>query len=148
MQPAGRLGSLVMEEDAIVDFQEKPAGDGQWINGGFFVLSPKVGDYIAGDATPFEQDSLKQLAAGRSAARVPSSGLLAADGHAAGQEPSGRAVGVGKSGVEDVEIKKRSSKSPTAARARATAKCRRDGSVASQVIAAKGAARTWGTRQS
>jgi glucose-1-phosphate cytidylyltransferase len=51
-----------MEQDAIVDFQEKPAGDGQWINGRFFVLSPKVGDYIAGDATPFEQDSLKQLA--------------------------------------------------------------------------------------
>jgi glucose-1-phosphate cytidylyltransferase len=62
VQPAGRWGSLVMEENAVVDFQEKPAGDGQWINGGFFVLSPKVGDYIAGDATPFEQDSLKQLA--------------------------------------------------------------------------------------
>jgi glucose-1-phosphate cytidylyltransferase len=62
VQPAGRWGSLVMEQDAIVDFQEKPAGDGQWINGGFFVLSPKVGDYIAGDSTPFEQDSLKQLA--------------------------------------------------------------------------------------
>jgi glucose-1-phosphate cytidylyltransferase len=62
VQPAGRWGSLMMEENAVVDFQEKPAGDGQWINGGFFVLSPKVGDYIAGDATPFEQDSLKQLA--------------------------------------------------------------------------------------
>jgi glucose-1-phosphate cytidylyltransferase len=62
VQPAGRWGSLAMEENAIVDFQEKPAGDGQWINGGFFVLSPKVGDYIAGDATPFEQDSLRQLA--------------------------------------------------------------------------------------
>ncbi len=62
VQPAGRWGSLVMEETAIVDFQEKPAGDGQWINGGFFVLSPKVGEYIAGDATPFEQDSLPRLA--------------------------------------------------------------------------------------
>jgi glucose-1-phosphate cytidylyltransferase len=62
VQPAGRWGSLVMEQDAVVEFQEKPAGDGQWINGGFFVLSPKVGDYIAGDSTPFEQDSLRQLA--------------------------------------------------------------------------------------
>ena len=62
VQPAGRFGSLVMKEDVISDFQEKPAGDGQWINGGFFVLSPKVGEYIAGDDTPFEQDSLKQIA--------------------------------------------------------------------------------------
>jgi len=62
VQPAGRFGSLVIKDDAILDFQEKPAGDGQWINGGFFVLSPKVGDYIAGDATPFEQESLKKLA--------------------------------------------------------------------------------------
>jgi glucose-1-phosphate cytidylyltransferase len=62
VQPAGRWGSLVMDNDAILDFQEKPAGDGQWVNGGFFVLSPKVGEYIDGDATPFEQDSLKRLA--------------------------------------------------------------------------------------
>jgi glucose-1-phosphate cytidylyltransferase len=62
VQPAGRFGSLVMDGNAILDFQEKPAGDGQWINGGFFVLSPKVGEYIGGDATPFEQDSLKRIA--------------------------------------------------------------------------------------
>lgn len=62
VQPAGRFGSLVTKEDAILDFQEKLAGDGQWINGGFLVLSPKVGEYIAGDATPFEQESLKLLA--------------------------------------------------------------------------------------
>jgi glucose-1-phosphate cytidylyltransferase len=62
VQPAGRFGSLVMRESEILDFQEKPAGDGQWINGGFFVLSPKVGEYIDGDQTPFEQDSLKRLA--------------------------------------------------------------------------------------
>ena len=104
VQPAGRWGSLVMEQDAIVDFQEKPAGDGQWINGGFFVLSPKVGDYIAGDATPFEQDSLQAAGARRSAAGLPSPGLLAADGHAARQEPAGRVVGLGKSGLEDLEI--------------------------------------------
>ena len=62
VQPAGRFGSLIMKDDAIEDFQEKPAGDGQWINGGFMVLSPRVGEYIAGDATPFEQDSLKRIA--------------------------------------------------------------------------------------
>jgi glucose-1-phosphate cytidylyltransferase len=62
VQPAGRFGSLIMDGDVISDFQEKPPGDGQWINGGFFVLSPKVGQYIEGDATPFEQDSLKRIA--------------------------------------------------------------------------------------
>jgi glucose-1-phosphate cytidylyltransferase len=63
VQPAGRFGSLVMEGDAVIEFQEKLAGDGQWVNGGFFVLSPEVGKYIEGDATPFEQDSLKRVAA-------------------------------------------------------------------------------------
>jgi glucose-1-phosphate cytidylyltransferase len=62
VQPAGRFGSLVMEGDRISEFQEKPAGDGQWVNGGFFVLSPKIGSYIDGDSTPFEQDSLKRIA--------------------------------------------------------------------------------------
>jgi glucose-1-phosphate cytidylyltransferase len=62
VQPPGRFGSLVIEDDAVRDFQEKPAGDGQWVNGGFFVLSPKVGEYIDGDSTAFEQDSLVRLA--------------------------------------------------------------------------------------
>jgi glucose-1-phosphate cytidylyltransferase len=62
VQPAGRFGSLVMNGNTITDFQEKPAGDGQWINGGFFVLSPKIGEYIPGDSTPFEQDALKRIA--------------------------------------------------------------------------------------
>jgi glucose-1-phosphate cytidylyltransferase len=51
-----------MDGDSVLDFQEKPAGDGQWINAGFFVLSPKVVKYIPGDATAFEQDSLKVIA--------------------------------------------------------------------------------------
>jgi glucose-1-phosphate cytidylyltransferase len=62
VQPAGRFGSLIIKGDAVTEFQEKPAGDGQWVNGGFFVLSPKVGKYIDGDATPFEQDSLIRIA--------------------------------------------------------------------------------------
>jgi glucose-1-phosphate cytidylyltransferase len=61
-QPSGRFGSLEMAGEAVTDFQEKPVGDGQWINAGFFVLSPKVGEYIASDATLFEQEPLRTLA--------------------------------------------------------------------------------------
>ena len=49
-QPPGRFGALRFEGDKVLGFQEKPDGDGGWINGGFFVCSPKVGDYIEGDA--------------------------------------------------------------------------------------------------
>ncbi len=62
VQPAGRFGSLMTDGDTILDFQEKPAGDGQWINGGFFVLSPRVGEYIQGDPTVWEQEPLRDLA--------------------------------------------------------------------------------------
>jgi glucose-1-phosphate cytidylyltransferase len=47
----------------VQSFQEKPAGDGAWINGGFFVLEPSVLDYIDGDGTVWEQRPLQQLAA-------------------------------------------------------------------------------------
>jgi glucose-1-phosphate cytidylyltransferase len=62
VQPAGRWGSLDMDGTKITSFREKPAGDGAWINGGFFVLSPKVLDYIQGDETIWERDPLEQLA--------------------------------------------------------------------------------------
>ncbi len=62
-QPSGRFGSLSLREDNIVDsFQEKPAGDGAWINGGFFVLEPRVLIRIFGDATIFEKDPMESLA--------------------------------------------------------------------------------------
>jgi glucose-1-phosphate cytidylyltransferase len=61
-QPPGRFGSLVVEGTQVIGFQEKPVGDGGWINGGFFVLSPKVGDYIEGDSTVWEREPLEQLA--------------------------------------------------------------------------------------
>lgn len=62
-QPSGRFGALNMGEDgAIHSFQEKPAGDGSWINGGFFVLEPEVIDRIAGDGTVFEKEPLEGLA--------------------------------------------------------------------------------------
>ncbi len=62
VQPPGRFGALRLQGDTITDFEEKPQGDGGWINGGFFVLSPKVLDYIAGDDTSWEQGPLNRIA--------------------------------------------------------------------------------------
>jgi glucose-1-phosphate cytidylyltransferase len=64
VQPPGRFGSLeIGSVEAVLGFQEKPKGDGTWINGGFFVLEPAVIDRIEGDATLWEQEPLKGLAA-------------------------------------------------------------------------------------
>jgi glucose-1-phosphate cytidylyltransferase len=65
VQPPGRFGSLVLEDRLITSFQEKPRGDGGWINGGFFVLSPKVLDAIDGDHTVWEREPLESLARDR-----------------------------------------------------------------------------------
>ncbi|WP_022835594.1 glucose-1-phosphate cytidylyltransferase [Salisaeta longa] len=64
IQPPGRFGVFNLPDDdsTITHFREKPQGDGAWINGGFFVLEPDVFDYIAGDATVWEQEPLMQLA--------------------------------------------------------------------------------------
>jgi len=63
-QPEGRFGALdISEVDQVDAFKEKPKGDGNWINAGFFVCEPKVFDYITdGDATVFEQEPLQNLA--------------------------------------------------------------------------------------
>ena len=61
--PPGRFGALHMDGTRIVDFMEKPQGDGGMINGGFFVLAPRVLDYLDGDATVWEQEPLRRLAA-------------------------------------------------------------------------------------
>ena len=60
--PPGRYGSLRVKDDRVVEFSEKPPGDGSRINGGFFVLEPGVQDYIAGDDTSFEGEPLINLA--------------------------------------------------------------------------------------
>ena len=60
--PPGRFGALDMSEGQVKSFKEKPRGDGAMINGGFFVLSPKVLDYIEDDLTIWEQFPLNQLA--------------------------------------------------------------------------------------
>jgi len=63
VQLAGRFGALNMKNSGIVDsFLEKPKGDGSWINGGFFVLEPEVFNYIEGDESIWEFDSLKSMA--------------------------------------------------------------------------------------
>ena len=63
VQPPGRYGALNMDGDAVRGFIEKPQGDGGWINGGFFVLSPACLDYISNDATSWEREPLTRLSA-------------------------------------------------------------------------------------
>ncbi len=62
-QPPGRFGAINYQGHRVTGFQEKPIGDGGWINGGFFVLSTEVGRYIEGDATVWEQEPMQRLAA-------------------------------------------------------------------------------------
>ena len=63
VQPSGRFGALdLTESDEVLGFQEKPKGDGGWINGGFFVLQPEVLDFIDNDNTTFEREPLEKLA--------------------------------------------------------------------------------------
>jgi glucose-1-phosphate cytidylyltransferase len=62
VQPPGRWGLLETSDAKVTGFREKPEGDGGWVNGGFFVLSPKVFDYIEGDDTAWEHAPLERLA--------------------------------------------------------------------------------------
>jgi glucose-1-phosphate cytidylyltransferase len=62
VQPSGRFGALDFEENGLISsFEEKPRGDGTWINGGFFVCEPEVFDYIDGDATIWERKPMENL---------------------------------------------------------------------------------------
>lgn len=62
IQPPGRFGALVINENKITSFQEKLPGDSNWINGGYFVCEPEMIDYIENDSTLFEQQPLQNLA--------------------------------------------------------------------------------------
>ncbi len=62
VQPPGRFGSLEAEGDQVRSFAEKPRGDGAWINGGFFVCEPGVGETIDGDDTKWEEQPLRSIA--------------------------------------------------------------------------------------
>ncbi|HEX3691776.1 MAG TPA: sugar phosphate nucleotidyltransferase, partial [Solirubrobacteraceae bacterium] len=62
VQPPGRFGALDVEGARVREFEEKPRGDGGWMNGGFFVLSPEVGRFIEGEDTVWEQGPMRSLA--------------------------------------------------------------------------------------
>ena len=62
VRPPGRFGAMNIQENKVTTFQEKPMGDGGLINGGFFVLSPKVLSLIADDSTVWERGPLESLA--------------------------------------------------------------------------------------
>ena len=61
VKPPGRYGALKLNETSVDSFQEKPDGDGSWINGGFFVLDSEIFNYIDNDKTSWEGDSLITL---------------------------------------------------------------------------------------
>jgi glucose-1-phosphate cytidylyltransferase len=62
VQPPGRFGALELSGDMVNRFQEKPVGDGSWINGGFFILEPETIDLIGGDSSVWEDQPLQTLA--------------------------------------------------------------------------------------
>jgi glucose-1-phosphate cytidylyltransferase len=62
VQPPARFGALNLNGNQVISFQEKPDGEGAWVNGGFFVVSPEVFEYLAGDNCSFEIDTLPKVA--------------------------------------------------------------------------------------
>jgi glucose-1-phosphate cytidylyltransferase len=62
VQPPARFGALNLVGNKVESFQEKPAGDGGWVNGGFLVLKPEVFDFLVGDHSSFEIDALPRIA--------------------------------------------------------------------------------------
>jgi glucose-1-phosphate cytidylyltransferase len=62
VQPPGRYGNLNIEKNLVLNFQEKPQGDGGWINGGYFVLEPEIFDFLEGDRTSWEGEGLPLIA--------------------------------------------------------------------------------------
>ena len=64
-QPPGRFGVMTLQDDRVTSFLEKPADGGGYVNGGFFVLSPKVMSYIDGDQIMWEREPLERLAKDR-----------------------------------------------------------------------------------
>jgi len=62
VKPPGRFGAIERSNQQVTGFVEKPRGDGGWINGGFFVLSPQVLDLIEGDKTTWEAEPMVRLA--------------------------------------------------------------------------------------
>src|SRR5258708_4305690 len=76
VKPPGRFGAMDIKQNMVSQFIEKPDGDGGWISGGFFVLSPQVIDYISGDATMWEREPLERLARERKLAAFRHAGFF------------------------------------------------------------------------
>ncbi len=74
-RPPGRFGTLHLNGHVVDNFEEKPIGDGGFINGGFFVLSPEVLSYIDGDQTVWEREPMQRLAAERKLAAYKHDGF-------------------------------------------------------------------------
>ena len=62
MRPLSRFGALSLDGEIVTGFQEKPEDEGGWINGGFFLLSPKVVDRIPDDSTVWEREPMESVA--------------------------------------------------------------------------------------
>lgn len=62
VQPPGKFGRMNLKENIVSHFEEKPIGDGGWINGGYFVLEPSVFDYLKDESTIWEREPLEELA--------------------------------------------------------------------------------------
>lgn len=77
VQPSGRFGALEVDtrQAAVLSFREKPAGDNAWTNGGFFVMEPRVFDYIRDDGTALERETLEGLARDRQLTAFPHQGF-------------------------------------------------------------------------
>ena len=78
VQPPGRFGSMVLEGGKVKSFREKPLGDGSWINGGFFVLSPGALEYVHGDETYWEREPMENLTRDGQMAAYPHEGFWSA----------------------------------------------------------------------
>ncbi|MDT8365186.1 MAG: glucose-1-phosphate cytidylyltransferase [bacterium] len=78
VQPPGRFGSMVLDGGKVKSFREKPMGDGSWINGGFFVLSPGALGYVQGDETYWEREPMENLARDGQMAAYPHEGFWSA----------------------------------------------------------------------
>jgi glucose-1-phosphate cytidylyltransferase len=78
IQPSGRYGALDINGDMVDGFFEKPKGDGQWVNGGFFVCEPSILDRISGDEMSFELDPLSELVSDRQLSAYRHDGFWAA----------------------------------------------------------------------
>ncbi|MGY4594590.1 hypothetical protein ACVWXL_002336 [Bradyrhizobium sp. GM22.5] len=101
-QPPGRFGAINYDGTRVTGFQEKPRGDGGWINGGFFVLSPKIGNYVEGDATIWEREPMINLAKDGQMSVFFHDGFLASDGYVARQAVLGRPLVEQQSSLEEM----------------------------------------------